>query len=148
MAYLGILDWGMTIHHWICIIGMGAVVAMNRDSYYLIAAMFISEVSNPPMHMRMVLRHLGLRYSKSYELSELLYICTYSFSRVFLGIHNGYNMILCEHVTIVIKVLGVSILLQSYYYIYQMYFIMKSRYREYRERKVKGVKLRWCSALT
>jgi hypothetical protein len=74
MGYLGILDVGMTIHHWICIIGMGGVVVTNIDSYYLVAAMFLSEVSNPPMHFRMVLKHLGLRYSLSYELSEMTYI--------------------------------------------------------------------------
>ena len=74
MGYLGILDWGMAIHHWICILGMGGVVVTNIDSYYLVAAMFLSEVSNPPMHFRMILKHLGLRYSLAYEVSELSYI--------------------------------------------------------------------------
>ena len=71
LAYLGILDCGMAIHHSICILGMAGVVVTNKDAYYLVIAMFWSEMSDPFLDAKIILRHLGLRYSKSYEIVEM-----------------------------------------------------------------------------
>ena len=75
MAYFGLLDSGMFIHHNICIIGMVLALCEGVSANYIVAGTFVSEISNPAMHFRMVLKHLGYRYTKSYELSELIYIC-------------------------------------------------------------------------
>lgn len=77
MAYFRILDKSMFIHHNICIIGMLMGLVNGYSGDVLIAALFVSEVSNPAMHVRMVLKHLGLRYSKSYETAELIYMSKY-----------------------------------------------------------------------
>ena len=74
MAYFRLLDAGMTIHHTICVIGMSICLVQNVSANYVVAGLFVSEVSNPAMHFRMVIKHLGLRYSKAYEVSELSYI--------------------------------------------------------------------------
>ncbi len=75
MAYFRILDSSMLIHHSICIFGMAFCVLTKSSAWYLIAAEFVSEISNPAMHVRMILKHLGLRYTKAYELAELVYMC-------------------------------------------------------------------------
>ena len=74
MAYLGLLDSAMFIHHNICIWGMVIGFMFGYSADILISGLFLSEISNPAMHVRVVLKHLELRYSKSYELAELVYI--------------------------------------------------------------------------
>ena len=79
MAYLGILDSSMFIHHNLCMIGLifGLFTGASADN--LVSALFITEISNPAMHVRVVLRHLGLRYTKAYETSELTYMRKFIF---------------------------------------------------------------------
>lgn len=74
MGYYGILDSSMTIHHNICFFGMTMSVLSQQSANSLVAALFVSEISNPAMHIRMVLKHLGKRYTKAYECAELTYI--------------------------------------------------------------------------
>lgn len=75
MAYLGLLDKSMFIHHNICITGMCFGLFTGHSADILVSATFVSEISNPAMHVRVVLKILGLRYTKAYETSELTYMC-------------------------------------------------------------------------
>jgi hypothetical protein len=74
MAYLGILDRSMTIHHLICIFGLSAGLISGKSADVLVGALFLTEISNPSMHMRNMLRLLGFRYTKSYETAEVSYM--------------------------------------------------------------------------
>jgi hypothetical protein len=74
MAYLGLLDKSMFIHHTICITGMSFGLFTGHSADILVSATFVSEISNPAMHVRVVLKILGLRYTKAYETSELTYM--------------------------------------------------------------------------
>jgi TLC domain len=78
MAYLGILDKSMLIHHNICISGLTAGLITGYSADNLISALFLAEISNPAMHIRVILRLLGLRYTKAYETSEVTYMSKYS----------------------------------------------------------------------
>lgn len=82
MAYLGILDKSMTIHHLICIGGLSAGLWTGLSADVLVSALFLTEISNPSMHMRNMLRLLGFRYTKAYETSEWSYMgkIIYAFS--------------------------------------------------------------------
>ena len=149
MIYLGLMDKSMFIHHLICVLGMGYSVISDSSANVLIAAMFCAEISNPAMHVRMVLKHLGLRYSKSYECSELSYILLYIYGRIILGIPVTINKLLnCDANPIIQKFFGTGLIVQSIYFIYQMIFILRARSAEYSERKRKGIKMQWFSALT
>lgn len=74
MWWFKLLDLSMTIHHSICMIGMGYCVLSDLSANSLIAALFVAEISNPMMHIRVVLKHLNKRYTKAYETAELGYI--------------------------------------------------------------------------
>jgi hypothetical protein len=84
MCYFGLMDTGMFIHHFICIFGMMVCLAQNISANYLVAGLFVSEVSNPVMHARMVIKHLGMRYTKSYEVAEFSYISNLFNSIIYL----------------------------------------------------------------
>jgi len=109
MAYLGILDKSMIIHHGICITGLSFGLYTQTSADILIGALFLTEISNPPMHIRMVLRHFGLRYTKAYESCELSYILLYILGRVFLGFPVLYRTWLCESNHLVVKLMGTGL---------------------------------------
>lgn len=75
MAYFRLLDLSMFIHHMICITGLYITLCEGKNGGYLIAALFVAEISNPVMHFRILLKHLGKRYTKLYEFCEISYIC-------------------------------------------------------------------------
>ena len=77
MWYLRILDGSMIIHHGIVIVSLTVGCATGNAGDILCGAIFLTEISNPAMHSRMVLKHLGLRYTKAYELSEITYMSNY-----------------------------------------------------------------------
>ena len=43
--------------------------------------LFYAEVSNGTMHSRVILKNIGLRYTKLYEVLEILYMSTYVIAR-------------------------------------------------------------------
>ena len=74
MAYFGLLDRSMLIHHLICVFGFSYPVYVGKAAHHPILGLFIAEVSNPSMHCRMILKNMGLRYTKAYEILEISYI--------------------------------------------------------------------------
>ncbi|CDW79729.1 UNKNOWN [Stylonychia lemnae] len=148
MLYLGLMDKSMFIHHLICVFGMAYSVISNSSANNLIAALFTAEISNPAMHVRMVLKHLNLRYSKAYECAELSYIMLYIYGRMILGVPVLIKTIACDANPLIQKFFGSGLILQSVYFIYKMAFILRARSAEYSERKRKGIKMQWFSALT
>jgi hypothetical protein len=74
MIYLNICDRSMLIHHFLCISGLGSGLFTGYAAEILVGGLFLTEVSNPAMHSRVILKHLGKRYTKAYESSEITYI--------------------------------------------------------------------------
>jgi len=85
MAYYGLLDRAMVLHHTVTASGMSVVLIQGMTGNMVVGGMFIAEVSNPAMHVRVMLKLLGLRYSKAYESCEIAMILLYTFGRIILG---------------------------------------------------------------
>jgi hypothetical protein len=139
MWYLGTLDFDMFLHHMLCIVGMAAVIITDVGSGFAGRSLFITEVSNPPMHFRVILRIIGLRYSRAYEVAEFAYFILFFIGRMLIGHPNVYNILLCEPMNILSKIFAVGILVQSYLFLYRMYFIVNARFKEIAERKRLGL---------
>lgn len=103
MAYYGLLDKTMTIHHWICIIGMSLPLTYNMSANYVVMGMFVAETSNPFMHARCIIRNYGLRYTKIYEFMEISFMLFYIYCRIFLGIGLTFNNCLCQYNSIIVR---------------------------------------------
>mmetsp|Transcript_9578 Transcript_9578/g.7274 ORF Transcript_9578/g.7274 Transcript_9578/m.7274 type:complete len:118 (+) Transcript_9578:463-816(+) len=95
------------------------------------------------MHSRIIVKHLGLRYTKLYETLEILYIGLYFYGRVVLGTGIVYRTVTCAANDVMIKFICIGITLQSYYYISIMFQIIRSRFAEFQERKQKGISMGW-----
>ena len=111
MAYFRILDAGMFIHHLMCIFGMYLGICEGVSLNYIIDGLYISEISNPVMHIRIISKHLGLRYTKLYEICELLYILLYIYGRILLGTSIVLKTCFCSYNNLLVRVVSVGLAL-------------------------------------
>jgi len=118
MAYYGLLDSTMTIHHWICIIGMSLPLTYDLSANFIVQGMFIAEGSNPFMHVRCILKHYGLRYTKSYETAEITFMLLYIYGRILIGLSVVYNTCHCELNHFMVRFCSFGLLCQSVYFVF------------------------------
>lgn len=96
MAWFGLLDLDMTIHHLLCICGMIYTLSLGKGANFVVAGLFVAEVSNPAMHMRIMLKHIGLRYSRAYEIAEFCYFFMFFLGRMVAGHPVVYYTVTCD----------------------------------------------------
>ena len=76
----------------------------------IIGGLFLSEVSNFPMHFRIILRSFGLRYTLIYELIEIIYLFLYLVARgVCTPILLTWKCIISENTPLMVKIICVGI---------------------------------------
>ena len=143
MAILNLLDKDMAIHHMLCVGGILVVLAQDTGSGFVVQGLFVAEVSNPAMHMRIMLRNVGKRYTRAYEVAEYAYFMSFFFGRMVIGHPVVWATVTCENVSKFAQFVSLGILMQSYMFLYRMYFIFNARIAETTERKAKGIKNRW-----
>ena len=118
MMLEGILDNAMIIHHPLSIIGLSIPLFGNISGNYCLLAMFISEISNPPMTLRHILRLTGKRYTKAYEWSEVSFISLFFFGRVVIATPIVYQTLKCNVNHIFLKTTCVCLMIYSFYFIF------------------------------
>lgn len=72
----GLADGGLVLHHSLCVLGFGSALILDYGAIDSLGGLFVAEVSNFPMHLRVIFRNFGLRYTQSYEFFENLYLGT------------------------------------------------------------------------
>ena len=81
MAYFKLLDIDMTIHHILAVLlFIGAIGTGGGTNLFLVSLGF-GEISNPAMHLRIMVKNLGMRYTRTYEVLEITYFITFMFGR-------------------------------------------------------------------
>lgn len=143
MTYYKLLDAPMCFHHSIVCLGIYLSLCFDASAAEILGGLFISEVSNPVMHFRLIIKSFGLRHTKMYEASEYTYIFLYIYYRLFKGIFVVYNTVTTPVGHPVVKAIAIGVAIQSYFYVYRMVNILTSRMKEMREREREGVKLNW-----
>jgi len=141
-VYYGLCDTGLVLHHGMCLLGIGSSGLMNNATTAIMGLLF-AEVSNFPMHCRCILRTFKMRYTKLYELAEMLYIGTYIIAR---GIGITYLTITACPVSetpIMIRLTCIGLWVQSLYFIYEMNGILQRKFRHYKERCTKDISYNW-----
>jgi hypothetical protein len=147
MAFEGILDISMIFHHPLCIFGFTLPLYENISGNYAMMALFSSEISNPPMHLRHIMRLTGRRYTKLYELSEITFILLYFFGRIIIAVPIAYSNLVCPVNHIIFKLTCVGLMCQSFFFAMQMVNVLNKRYKEILQRKKMGIKLNWFEPL-
>ena len=134
MAWFGLLDLDMTIHHLLCIAGMVVTLILNVGCNFIVMGLFVAEVSNPAMHSRIMLKYLGLRYARSYEVAEFAYFISFFIGRFVIGIWVVYSTVTCDKVNYFARIVCMGVMAQSCQFLYRMYFIVMRRFAEIGER--------------
>ena len=147
MTYLGLLDMDMTVHHLAAMAAMASTVHYGFGSHYWIPGLIIGEISNAPMHGRVLLKHLGLRYTRAYEVAEFLYFISYSVARTFGCPILTYFVVICEPVDLVMKSVLFIVTLQSLHNVYRMKSIVMRRFQEINERNKKKLTFGWLTPI-
>lgn len=111
MAFYGLLDVEMTIHHLACTGGITWSIYANTTANYIVMGLLIAEISNPAMHSRIIIRHLGMRYTRLYEVLEIFYLMIYMFARTVVGIPIVYDTFQCKENPLPISLVSLAILL-------------------------------------
>lgn len=149
MAWFGLLERDMIIHHFLSITGMTVVFYTGVNMYTLVWGTAIAEVSNPFLHLRTIFKYLGYRYARSYEVAELTFFFTFFVARMPVGHYFMYmDGLTCEHYHIVGKALFAGLLLQSYQFVMSMYKILMRRFAEIKERNDKKIKIGWFTPIS
>lgn len=143
MYLFGLLELDMLIHHSLCIGGILAVVLSGHDLCHVVAGLFVAEVSNPAMHMRVMLRNIGKRYTLAYEYAEYTYFVMFFFGRIVMGHPVVYATVTCESMNVFGRLVSLGVLAQSYQFLYRMYFILRSRVQETSERNKLKLRIYW-----
>merc|ERR1711934_1344922 len=110
--------------------------------------MYISEVSNAFMHVRIMLKQYGLRYTKLYETMEISFMLLYIWGRFILGSSVVYNTVSCTENNWIVRLASAALMVQSLYFIKQMYGILKKRFQEINDRKRLRIQAYWLKPLT
>ena len=109
MGYYGLVDKAMFIHHTVSSSGMSEPFISKISMNFYIRTQFIYEVSNPFMHVRCILRHYGLRYTKAYEYSEIIFMLLYMYGRIISGTTVLLQNLYCQSNPMFMKVVNVII---------------------------------------
>ena len=143
MAYYGLLDGTMVFHHLIVIMLMTQPYYAGTGSNYVVRGMFMTEISNPFMHLRCILKHYGLRYTLAYEFCEIVFSIAYPFGRIFIGTNMLYTSTICPYISIGLKIGFWGLYLQSLYFTFQMISILKKRSRDIHNRGLQRIEFKW-----
>jgi len=110
--YYGLVDFGLVLHHGMVMIGYSSALFQQYGATEALIGLFFAEVSNFPMHLRMIVKQFGLRYTRLYEVLELIYMATYMISRgIFIPFTLVIDCVRAELCPIIVKVICVGLFL-------------------------------------
>ncbi len=134
---------GLYVHHGMMVLGEMAILQAGTGAYLGIFGYFAGEITNPQMHLRAIVKALGLRYTLLYEALELAYLLPYVVFRGFFFSYHLVPLLLSTRPPLCLKVMMTGLFIQSLHYIAKMYAIFKRKLRQYREMASKGVCYHW-----
>ncbi|KAJ6681125.1 hypothetical protein OIU74_019577 [Salix koriyanagi] len=108
-----------TIHHLVSIVGIGAGLAYGKCGSELIAALCITELSSPFLHLRELLKELGHGGTDLSLVADILFAAVFSFARMGFGPCLTWVTLTANN-PLVIKAMAVGLQLVSAYWFYKI----------------------------
>lgn len=148
MWYDGLLDTAMMIHHPLCIFGMYLPLYENTQGNFAMLAVYMTEISNPSMTSRHLLRLTGRRYTITYELCEISFLALYIWGRALSSWMTIWRTLTCQHNHMFFKITCIGLTIQSIFFVSKMKSVAVKRYVEIQKRRSLGVKYNWIEPLS
>ncbi|KAL6982741.1 hypothetical protein U1Q18_016131 [Sarracenia purpurea var. burkii] len=118
------LQFDDSIHHLVSIIGFGAGLAYEKCASELIAALWITEISTPFLHLRELIKELGYKDTDLNLVADISFAVIFTFARMVGGPYLTY-LTLSANNPLLIKGMAVGLQLVSAFWFYKIARIMK-----------------------
>lgn len=141
--FYGLHDLDLAIHHSITSFGLGSAAFLEFGGSCAIAGIFITEISNCPMHLRKILMTFSLKNTRLYDLFENSYFSLYLTARGILGPWCLVNALRNANVPWPVCLVCLGLNIQNFFMFGRMIKIIRKKVSAYKERQEKGVQLWW-----
>ncbi|KAH6765095.1 TRAM protein [Perilla frutescens var. frutescens] len=108
-----------TVHHLVSIIGIVAGLAYQRCGSEMVAALCITEISSPFLHLRELLKELGYRASDINLAADISFAVIFTLARMIGGPYLTY-VTLSAHNPLLIKAMALGLQLVSGFWFYKI----------------------------
>lgn len=143
--WFGLWDSKLIIHHVLAICGFSFPFFIGRGIFSGIIGLMLAESSNFPMHFRVILKQMGYRHTRIYEVFDNMYLFIYMVARgVVLPIFCVMSFF-SKETHLITSFIFLAMTLQSFQFINIMFSIIRGKKKKALERKSKGVELFWFS---
>ena len=109
LVWLKLLDKDRCFHHTTVIAGGLYTLRQNSGAALLVLGIFCTTVSNPLCHARKILRNLGMRYTRTYEIVEYTCFAAFFICRVMMLHPAMYFVLTCPALNKFAKLVAVGI---------------------------------------
>lgn len=123
-----------SIHHLVSIIGIGAGLAYQKCGSEMVAALWITEISSPLLHLRGLLKELGYKDSDLNLAADVSFAVIFTFARMFVGPYLTFVTITANN-PFLIKAMCLGLQLVSAFWFYRIARMVK--YKLTRRRTIK-----------
>ncbi|XP_042517091.1 TLC domain-containing protein 5-like [Macadamia integrifolia] len=107
------------VHHLVSIFGIGAGLVYERCGSELIAAVWVTEISSPFLHMREFLKELGYRDTNLNLAADVLFAVIFSLGRMVAGPYLTYATLSADN-PLLIKAMALGLQLVSAFWFYKI----------------------------
>ncbi|KAL3840284.1 hypothetical protein ACJIZ3_024875 [Penstemon smallii] len=108
-----------TIHHLVSIVGLVAGLAYQRCGSEMVAALWITEMSSPFLHLRELLKELGYRDTDLNLAADISFAAIFTFARMIGGPYLTYVTLSADN-PLLIKAMALGLQLVSAFWFYKI----------------------------
>ncbi|KAD2805899.1 hypothetical protein E3N88_39276 [Mikania micrantha] len=116
-----------SVHHLVSIVGIGAGLAYEKCGSEMVAALWITEISSPFLHLRELLKELGYKDTDLNLASDVLFAVIFTLARMCFGPYLCY-VTLSSANPVLIKAMALGLQLVSAFWFYKIAKMVKYKF--------------------
>lgn len=113
-----------SVHHLVSIVGIGAGLAYGKCGSEMAAALWITEISSPFLHLRELLKELGYRDTDLNLTVDILFALIFTIARMICGPYLTYVTLKARN-PLIIQAMAMSLQLVSAFWFYKIARMVK-----------------------
>ncbi|CAH2035379.1 unnamed protein product [Thlaspi arvense] len=119
-----VLSIDNAVHHSVCILGFVAGLCYRKCASEMVAALLITEISSPFLHLREILKQIGYRDTDLNLAADVCFATIFSLARMVVGPYLVYVTISADN-PILIKAMALGLQLVSAFWFYKILKMMR-----------------------
>ncbi|RID62799.1 hypothetical protein BRARA_E01844 [Brassica rapa] len=119
-----VLSIDNAVHHSVCILGFVAGLCYRKCASEMVAAIWITEISSPFLHLREILKEIGYRDTDLNLAADVCFATIFSLARMVGGPYLVYVTMAADN-PILIKAMALGLQLVSAFWFYKILKMMR-----------------------